>query len=340
MSSDKKQQKSERVAGIDDGRFGIKLIGEDGARIYIPSRLSSGAQVISIGEGGDDNMYDTEEGQTYTVSEGLPPIDTRFGDYDFSDINRVLVNHALIKAGFGGQPVRIVTGMPVASYFVGNTPNTDLIDRKIKNLVGRKITNRNSAVRSSEIVSANVTSEAIAAFFDLLIAMDGTVNQRISDMVAGGPIGIVDIGGETTDCAVIINGGKGVDAGRSGTAKIGTLSLNASLEARLKHEFKLDALTPAKVEQAAMTGNLSLFREQRDVSSIVKEEKRALASMVISDVKRKFRDAADLECVFFVGGGALLLSEQLADLYPHSEVVEDPQFANARGMFKIAKYIH
>lgn len=328
-----------RYAGGDDGHFGIKVVTDDWQQIYVPSRVANGAQVISIGEGSDDNMYEAGDGQCYTVSEELPPIDTRFGDYGFSEINRVLVNHALIRAGLGDQDVRLVTGLPVADYYLGNARNTEFIERKVKSLTDHKVKNRNPAIQCANIVAHSVVSEAIAAFFDLLIEKDGSHNSTIKSMIADGPIGIVDIGGKTTDSAVIFNGGKDVDASRSGTERLGALSLNDSIEVRLKRQFALDTLTPARVERAVMTGTLRIFKEDHDVSALVNEEKHALASQIISAIKRKFRDAADLECVFFVGGGALLLKEQLADLYPHSQVVDDPQFANARGMLKIAKFI-
>lgn len=325
--------------GGDDGHFGIKIVTEDWTQIYVPSKVANGAQVISIGESADDNMYDTEEGQCYTVSEELPPIDTRFGDYGLSEINRVLVHHGLIKAGLGGKNVKIVTGLPVSDYYVGNARNTEFIERKVSSLLDRKVKNRNPEIECANIVAHSVVSEAIAAFFDLLINKDGSYNEEIMGMIKEGPIGIVDIGGKTTDSAVIINGGKDVDAGRSGTDPLGALSLNASIEARLKKQFALDSLTTARVERAVMTGKLRIYKEDKDVADLVNEEKRALASQIIAAIKRKFRDAADLEGVFFVGGGSLLLKEQLADLYPHAQIVEDPQFANARGMLKIAKFI-
>lgn len=343
--SDKKDQKGIFYAGGDDGHFGIKLVTEDAEtgewkQIYVPSRVASGAQVISIGgDGADDNMYDAEDGQSYTVSEHLPPIDTRFGDYGVSDINRVLVHHALIQAGLGGKDVRIVTGLPVSDYYIGNGKNTDFIDRKVKSLTAHSVKNRNPDIACSRIVGHSVVAEAIAAFFDLLLKKDGTYNDDILRMVNEGPIGVADIGGKTTDSAVIINGGKSVDASRSGTDKLGALSLYDAVEARIKHEFSLDSVTPARIEQAVMTGKLRIFREERDVSKLIDEEKHSLASQIIAAIKRKFRDAADLEGVFFVGGGALLLKQQLADLYPHAQVVDDPQFANARGMLKIAKFI-
>lgn len=327
-----------RYAGVDDGHFGIKIVDENGGQFYLPSRVAEGAQVISL-SGDEDNVWDTQEGQTYTVSDSLAGIDTRFSDYGLSDINRVLVHHALYKAGYGGQSVRIVTGLPVNDYYVGHEQNADFIRRKVDNLAKLTATNRNQTVAMAKITGHAVVSEAIAAFFDLLFNMDGTVNEAFHQVVQAGPIGILDVGGKTTDSAVIINGGKGIDASRSGTSKIGALSLNQGLENRIKSLMGVAQLTPTQIESAARTGMVRMFGKETDVSEIVNEEKRILADQIVAEAKRKMRDGADLECVYFVGGGSLLLREQLADLYPHAVFVDDPQFANARGMLKIAKYV-
>lgn len=324
--------------GVDDGRFGIKVVTGDGKELYVPSRVSSGAQVMSIA-GDDDSMYLTEEGNTYTVSENLSAIDTRFADYDHSDIVRVLVNHALIKAGYAGKQVKIVTGMPVGAYFNGMSVNDDLIERKRGNLLKKKATNRNPNIKSPEILNVSVAPEAIAAFFDLLIDMNGEVNASIEKMAAAGPIGIVDIGGETTDTAVIINAGKAIDNARSGTAKIGTLSLAEAVKLRLQQKFNIDAINPAKLEQAVSSGQFALYGTQHDVNDLLGEEKTVLAAQIIEEMKRKLRDASDLEAVFFVGGGALLLKEQIKNQFQHAQIVDGAQFSNARGMYKIAKFV-
>lgn len=331
-----------RNVGCDDGHFGVKLVteGEDGTLVqtYVPSRVALGAQVISLNDA-EDNLYETDNGQSYTVSETLPHIDTRFSDYALSDINRVLVHHALLKAGLAGANVRIVTGLPMNDYFVGSKPNSDFIGRKVKSLMDSKVRNRNPSVKCASIIAHAVQPEAIAAFYDLLINAEGDVNAEIEELVANGAIGVIDIGGKTTDEAVIVNGGKGIDPSRSGTAQIGALSLNVAVEQRLKSEFKVDQLSPVQVEKAVLTGNFRVFGKDNDCSAIINQEKSLLAEQIIAAAKRSMRDAADLEKVFFVGGGSLLLRAQLQDLYPHAVFVEDPQFANARGMFKIAKYI-
>jgi len=316
--------------GCDDGHFGIKVCTDDWRQIYVPSRVSLGSQLISL-DGSDDNCYESG-GESYTVSNSIATIDTRFQDYPLSDVNRVLVSHALIKAGLGGQNVRLVTGLPVQDYYVGSARNTAFIDRKVKNLLDGSVTNRNPNVVCAKIVAHLVVSEGIAAFYDLLIDKEGNINSALADQVASGSIAVLDIGGKTTDSAVIVNGGKGIEANRSGTAYLGGLSLNTAVEPRLKAKLKVDSLSTRQIEDAVAKGVLRAFGSEHDVSEIILDEKKALAHQIISD-------AADLEAVYFVGGGSLLLQAQLQDLFPHAVFVEDPQFANARGMLKFAKFI-
>lgn len=331
-----------RCAGVDDGHFGIKIVtdGPDGKlkQSYVPSRVAAGASLIALSDN-EDNLYTADDGQDYTVSSTMPHIDTRFPDYALSDINRVLVHHGLIVAGLGGENVRVVSGLPVEDYFVGSKPNADFIKRKVRNLLEKKVTNRNPNVVCANIVGHSVQAEAIAAFYDLLINADGSVNAEIKELVEGGSIGFIDVGGKTTDFAVVVNGGTSIDPARSGTSLLGALSLNIAVEQALKAEFNVSALTPAQVEQAVATGEFKVFGKVHPCSKIVDHEKTLLADQIIVSTKRKMRDASDLEKVFFVGGGSELLKDQLKDLFPHAEFVADPQYANARGMFKIAKHM-
>lgn len=328
--------------GCDDGHFGIKQVSESpGGKLvqtFVSSRLATGAQMISLSDK-EDNVYQTESGQIYTVSETLPHIDTRFSDYGVSDINRVLVHHALVQSGLGGKAVKVVTGLPVDDYFVGGKPNKEFIDRKVKNLTEKTVTNKNTDITCAKIVAHNVQPEGICAFYDLLIKDDGTLNAEIAELVKSGSVGIIDIGGKTTDCAVIVNGGKAIDPTRSGTSVIGALSLNIAVEARIKEELRIDQLTSTQIDKAVLTSKIKIFGKDHDCAAIVNDEKARLANEIIVATRRHMRDGADLERVFFVGGGSLLLKEQLASMYPHAEFVNDPQFANARGMYKIARYV-
>lgn len=86
-------------------------------------------------------------------------------------------------------------------------------------------------------------------------------------------------------------------------------------------------------------GVLRVFGGNKDCADIIKDEKRKLALQIIEATKRKMGDGADLERVFFVGGGSILLHDELEDLFPHAQFVERPQFANARGMAKAVMFL-
>jgi plasmid segregation protein ParM len=328
-----------RYAGVDDGHFGIKVVTDEGKKVFVPSRITSASDVINISDSTGNNWYQTDDGKEFVVDASLPAFDTRFSGYAVSDINRVLVHHALTLAGLGGEKVSIMTGLPVSDYYIANQMNSDLIGRKVKSLTDHLVTNRNPGIKMAKIVRHNVASEAIAAFFDLLFDDNGDQREDVIELVEQGSIGIIDVGGKTTDCAVVVSGGQTIDPARSGTENFGGLSLNKAVEPRLKEAFNVRTLSPKQIDDAVRTGNLRLFQQERDCSEIIATEKRHLAKLITDAAIRKMGDGADLERIFFVGGGSLLLRDELANLFPHAEIVDDPQYANARGMLKAVKYM-
>jgi len=332
-------QESIRYAGVDDGHFGIKLVGDDFKQFYLPSRIAEGAQIVSLSGGDEDNVWDTEEGVSYTVSESVSHIDTRFGTYAHSEVNRVLVLHALYQAGYAGQDVRMVSGLPIDDYLVGNKRNDDFIALKVDNLLKKTATNRNLSVKTPHIIGHSVSMEAVSAFYDLLYKQDGSIDAEFLELARSGKLAFIDIGGKTTDTAVVIDGGKNIDKGRSGTSPIGALTLNQAIETRIKHELNVSQLSSQQIESAARTGTLRMFGAEHDVSKLVNAEKQVLANQIVAEAFRKVGDGSDIERIHFLGGGSILLHDQLESIYPHAVFVEDPQFANARGMLKIAKYV-
>lgn len=326
--------------GVDDGHYAVKVVTEKGQCFSIPSRARSGKHLIAWqGQGNDASdggIYTTDEGVTFTVHEHLSECDdTRFRDYPKSPLNRVLVHHALRKAGFAGKPVSIATGLPVSYYYIGGNKNDELIDAKVANLKRQVHCESGSC---ADIVENAVTTEAIAAYFDQIIEMDGSPSAAFAE-VQGASVGVIDVGGKTTDCAVILPGGAHVDTGRSGSSDVGVLKLNDSVEAALRTRFGFDNVPPRLVESAIATGIIKMYGKEESVKGIVHEAKEALAEAIMNNVRSKIGSGKDLDYVLFVGGGSIVMREQLAKHFPHARFPDRPEFANARGMLKIAKYV-
>lgn len=323
--------------GVDDGHSEIKLFDENGKCLTFPSRIKTSHEVISgIGES-SLGLYTTDEGNKFTVSTHLTTADdTRFDGYATSEMNRVLVHHALLKAGYGGQDVIVATGLPVRhTYFANGQKNTELVESKSKNIAKGV---KSGSTGMANIVKNTVETEAIAAYIDQIVNMNGTPTSKMTEF-ENEYVGVIDVGGRTTDCIVVYPGGNGIDASRSGSEDAGFLKVHEAVGARLKQQFGLDKLPDSKVDTAIRTGKLMITGQEHDVSAIVNEEKRVLAQEIAAFVRTRIGNGRDLNVLLLVGGGALAMREQLLEMFPHATIPEQPEYANARGMMKMAKYI-
>jgi len=56
-------------------------------------------------------------------------------------------------------------------------------------------------------------------------------------------------------------------------------------------------------------------------------------------VRAKIGSGMDLDFILLVGGGTIVLREQLTRHFPNCRIPEHAEYANAMGMLKIAKYV-
>jgi plasmid segregation protein ParM len=327
--------------GVDDGHYGVKVVDEHGGMWTIASRAVSGKQLFSWqgGQGGDDidgSIYTADEGAVFTVSEHLTKHDdTRYRDYPVSAHNRALVHHALRKAGYAGKRVSIATGLPVSYYYLGGNQNDVLIAAKMANLQKGMRCDRGDCAK---IVENVVTSEAIAAYFDQIIQMDGSPSAVFEEFIQHS-VGVIDVGGKTTDCAVVLPGGRNVDTDRSGSSDVGVLKLNDVVEARLRTQFEFDNVPTTLVERAIRTGVVRVAGKDESIKDFIDSAKETLAEAIMGNVRAKIGTGKDLSEVLFVGGGSIVMRDQITKYFPHARFPEHPEYANARGMLKIAKYV-
>lgn len=343
------------VVGQDDGHDTVKTCtGYDQATGefrygYHKARAVEGLQqVMSVGsQSTAGGAYETE-GKRFTVAGPqnlLRTLDTRMDGYPLSDLNRVLVNHSLAACGLGDSAVYLITGLPVDQYYKSGAPNNALIDQKIDSLA-KPVQRIGAGPAMALIKKQSVISEAIAAFYDALFHPDGSVDQEIEKLISRRPVGVVDLGGKTLDIVVVAENVSSVYSERSGTSNIGVLQLLDKVAERIKSEFDLNANPPRPyVEEACRTKKYELFGEDKDVSHIVDEEVTEYLKLVKNYFVTKVNDGSDLGAVLFVGGGSALIQSALgpdafASIYKGKRLIaKDPEYANARGMWKYGMYV-
>lgn len=346
------------VVAVDDGYAQIKLIGsqpgdtllegnsviaggQTGRKRFL-SNVRSGRHAIGDLSGdGAIACYLTEEGQQFTVSDLVAGESTRFDGYHTSQMNRVLITHALCESGYSGQRVTLWAALPVGDFFSGAVKNQAAIDAKVANLrkgvlldgelPGNVLTGqRVSSASIAELVDVRVGCQAVSAFVDWFLDDDLVERDVPIDRVA-----VVDIGGRTTDIALIL-GGSSFDPGRSGTENIGALNVHESLSAMLQEKFRFKApLGAARLDGALRQGSIRLFGHLHDISELVTRAIDEHMTELRQKITGYLGDGADIDAVLFVGGGAGLF-RGIENMFPHGVIAEDPEFTNARGLYKYA----
>ncbi|MEA9392133.1 ParM/StbA family protein [Acerihabitans sp. TG2] len=338
-----KVTESIKYAGVDDGFFSIKVVDEEGNCFSIPSCASHDVVIGDMGNESDKSFIFETNGRKYTVDESVPsPLDTRnlAQPYPLSDLNRVLVHAGLLCARFAGENVQVTTGLPVRDYYLPTTlRNEDLINKKIENLKGEVACGINNELPIATIVKSSVCSEGIAAYIDLLIDIKGKPTAE-AESLKNDLTAIVDIGGHTTDVAVLLPKMK-IDIRRSGSASVGVLSLYDELQRVLAAKFNTNPgnITKRQIEMAITCEKVLISRQEVDVSEIVTAQKSALFERIVMAVNQILGNDEDIEHLVIVGGGAIVFDKNLKDRYKGCIIPENPEFSNARGMMKLAKYL-
>lgn len=272
--------------------------------------------------------------------------ETRFPDYHTSPLNRALVGHGLVRAAETGvipqhaleTGVTVMTSVPVKQFLTADgAMNKEYLRRKRDWLTGGSVFFRGAdeVQRQIRIDRHFVACQAIAAWFDYVSDESG----EYIDSRAQQEIGVVDIGGETTDFTVMVPVGEGhvIDSNRSGSARTGVLLAVDELQQALSERLN-ESVPVALARELLNKGVVSVRGREVRAPELVRRVCSSLAARVMRDVGRHFRGLEGMiqtSRIIVVGGGAALLDQQMfKDEYPQAEFPPAPQFANARGMLR------
>lgn len=321
---------------VDDGHAGIKLAVLENGRISKFLRINSRARAGIHGTTMIDHpssasnvvvpSYSTA-GAQYTVGDFADAEGARFDDYPVSGLNRVLVHHALRLAGLGGRKIRLATGLPLSRFFKGEKPNDQLIAAKDEAIrIG--VTPADGSA-TAEIVEHRVFPEGLGAWINYAVGDDGELREGLDEET----VAIVDIGGRTTDTAVILPGRR-IDHARSGSADIGVLNVIEAMSIALLKDKGVE-IPAHSIETALVTRTIRMWGNNEDVGHLVDAAAEEVLTRIMREINRRLGTGVDIDKILLVGGGAHVFKTALTR-YPNITVAEMPEFANA---FGFAKYL-
>ena len=301
---------------LDDGSNYIKLAYReetgDVKSYVLPSRVMRKALPSATASGFSDSSYEVGSERFSVSKNAVDTIPTDNRGYQLSKHNRVLIHHAMKKAGITSPNVEIMVTLPVGQFFnPDGSRNEKLIAEKINNAKGELKHLDGSG--SLNIEACYVMPEAVPAF----------VHAKKELNLTGSRYLLADIGGTTTDL-VVINDENQIEQFES--LNLGALKMLSRFSMMVCESLQLSSLS----DELAVKGLLEGTVAGEDVTAIATRVLHEFEAHVNESIER-LGELRIFDGVIYSGGGANLLSSKYIDVLKTKE----PQLDNAKGALDI-----
>jgi len=284
-----------QVIGIDVGRNRVKAVSKDD-RVDFPSvvgewqdrNLTAGGNFEVTVDGHKTFIGDLAIRESYCLREMAT-------ESKVHQESKILFLTALALLTKDGEPVNVVTGLPVAQH----TPaGKNEFKKLLEGMHNVEINGKRKHIIINEI---GIVPESGGAYWHCVLDPHGQIGNSF---IAGQKARIVDVGSRTVNFCTI-DRREYIDRD-SGTLPYGVIELmNADKESR------------------------------DDVMSVGEEVKEHFARRIAGDLSKKWlKYVPDDDLVLLTGGGSILLGQYLSRYFMVNQLV-DTVFANAEGFYKM-----
>lgn len=342
--------------GVDDGHFGIKTFDDRGKHSVALSRARIGRSQIVNAMGEDTGVYHLRtNGTEYSCGNISKYEEVSPMTFPSSALNRILV-HMAVHQHDGGHyieqalkqkdpVIEVCTGLPVGRYFNQGRKNTKLVEEKMQKLSEPVSFIHESGSAIEVKIKPIVTAQTFAAWYDYIIT-----EERVSGKSANQPkvirhddrinesVAFVDLGGGTTDVVIIEN--KNFEFNGNPSLNVGSNDVRQHLCQALANQFEMEDVSRSMVDSAMNSKRVTVDGKEHDVNSLVSAAYEVNAEKILAHIEKNIgTKGREVKKLLFIGGGAKEFNPYLKGKYVIEEWPEDGQISNARGMYKMLRYI-
>lgn len=319
--------------GIDVGYSSVKVVGGPDRLITFPSVVGTPDRArFAVGSADGHIVLDVPGDGSWLVGDGAVT-QSRFVDrredrgWISSD-----TYHRLMLASFSeltaatACDLAVVTGLPVAFY---SADKDALRDRFLGQ---HRLTREGRRSQLFRVTECRVIPQPFGALLAEALNNQGKI---INQDLATGAVGVIDIGGKTTN---LLSVNRLAEIGRE-TASV---NLGAWDVARAVREYLADhcpglELRDHLVVEAVVNRRVKYFGTPVELGAVIDATLEPMANQVLAQASQLWNGAAGLDAILVAGGGALLLGPHLQRAFPHVRIVANPVFANALGYWRFAQ---
>lgn len=296
------------VVSIDHGNKGIKVVDKNNIGWSYESGYTKSNTEPIIRENllVYNNMY-------YTLGNRFSVQMDKSQDERFFILSLPAISYAMDSVGVTEANIILAVGLPICSYGVLKEKFRDYFIRS-------DVTYEFSKRYNINIISTQVYPQGYGAFISVF-----NDYKDVSQAVG------VDIGAFTTDCFEVQNGKLIISSAFS--IDRGVIKLFKEIQ---KDLLKYDLKISETQIQDILTGKGIVFL-QDDIKAMIVEKAAAYVNDLLDEIKENGIELRNPS--LFIGGGSKLLWDHIKNnrRLQFEELLDDPEFGNARGFALLAK---
>ncbi|MBX6420840.1 MAG: ParM/StbA family protein [Sinobacteraceae bacterium] len=248
---------------------------------------------------------------------------------------RTLALAALSPFAEHGDPVRLVTGLPISFFRKYKDALTTLLQQRHELSVIHADGSRQD--KQIYIEKVRVIPQPFGSLFNLMLDAQGkTLQQRFVTE----KIGVIDVGFRTTDFTI---SDKTRYSERGSLSTDSGISLAYNAIANLLHEKSGTQVELYRLYEPVTRGVIKIKGHKYDLTGIVQQAFGQLATRIATEANRLWADDWDIDAIVLTGGGGAALAPYLQPLV-QGEVLpmpadQDARLNNVMGYWKYGAHI-
>lgn len=234
-----------------------------------------------------------------------------------------------------GEPVRLVTGLPISFFRKHRDALTTLLQTRHTLSVVKP--NGEREEKTLNIERVRVVPQPFGSMFNLML---NDIGKAASQRFISEKIGIIDIGFRTADYTI---------SEKTKYSERGSQSSDAGIAAAYQaianvlHEKSGVSVELYRLYEGVSRGSIKIKGKRYDLSGIVQAAFQQLATRIAQEVNRLWADDWDIDAIVISGGGGAVLAQYLQPLL-EGEVLpmppeQDARLNNVQGYWKYGTHL-
>ena len=262
------------------------------AEALLPSQAAAPRHFVM----GDEDLFVGELAEAQSRGRGFTLDPAQF----LSKYAKTLGLAALAPFVEHGDPVRLVTGLPIAFFRKHKDSLTTLLQQR--HTISVVYATGQQEEKSIYIEKVRVVPQPFGSLFNLMLDVQGKALQQrfITEK-----IGVIDIGFRTTDFTI---------SDKTRYSERGSLSTDSGMSsayatlANLLHEKSGIQVELYRLHEAVSRGVIKIHGQKFDLTGLTQQAFSQLASRIASEANRLWADDWDIDAIILTGGGGAVLA--------------------------------